>query len=111
MRSYMRFKTLAAALVALVVLAGYVSTASCQYYDLCQESPQPHGGSESSREQGNGSASDGCQCLCHFLSLLSIDPTLAIDRAFDGPASEYQAREDRLVPGPVARIDHPPQLG
>jgi hypothetical protein len=106
----MRLRTLATALVALLVLTGYVSAASCQYYDICQDSQNADCGTDGCKDQGDGHDTDGCQCLCQYMSLLSVDPTLIVAAEFDVFGSEYQLRDDRLVPGPVARIDHPPQL-
>lgn len=106
----MRLKTLATALVAFLVCTGYVSAASCQYYDLCQDSQQADLGASGSKDQGGGTPTDGCHCLCHFLTFVSVDSILAVSSDLKVITTDYLGREDKLVPGPVARIDHPPQL-
>lgn len=106
----MRLRTLAA-LVALFVCSGYVAASSCQFYDFCQHVHQEVGGNGNSTDQDNSTSSDSCQCLCHYLSFVSGNPSVVISATRSIIVAEFLLRNDRSVLGPVAPIDHPPQLG
>lgn len=108
----MSFRSFAAALVALITLAGYLTQASCQMYDLCPAAQHSDVGNDAHDASDDGcGGNDGCQCACHHFGAALTDVRIFAGNSLFAHYAEFTVISDRVTPGPAARIDHPPQLG